>query len=55
MKTEVNVAVPSRRSVGKRGTAYVLLGLFALAALELTLENALSLLPPVCWWWRFGR
>lgn len=32
MKTEVNIAVPSRRSVGKRGTAYVLLGLFALVA-----------------------
>lgn len=50
MKTEVNIAVPSRRSVGKRGTAYVLLALFALVALALTLENALVLLPPARWW-----
>lgn len=37
MKTEVNIAVPSRRSVGKRGTSYVLLALFALVGRALVL------------------
>lgn len=50
MKTGINLAAPSRHSRGKQGSACVLLGLFALIALAVSLNNALTLLTPARWW-----
>lgn len=45
MKTGIHIAALSGRSRSKRGSACAFLGLFALAV---SLNNALTLPPPVC-------
>lgn len=53
MKTGMTFGAPSRHSRSKRGSACALLGFFALAALAalaVSLNNALTLPPPGRWW-----